>query len=146
MSIPILTLDFCGEPADLHCPVCGQLIFALGEQQGVCSHLLFWGDSAAQSYSWLQNKYAQEFKLVLNQDYEDACRKGFYGTLEEYIASVRVDKCALIAAELIAEKSAFMFSISTSDIGCGGMHNGTIYAIFAYRTEQTEHISLCPRS
>ncbi|WP_321367719.1 hypothetical protein [uncultured Desulfuromusa sp.] len=146
MSIPIIALDFCSEPADLYCPVCGRLIFALGEQQNICPHLLFWGDSATHSYAWQQDKYAQEFKQVLFQHYEDACRKGFYGSLEAYISSVRVDKCVLIASELISEKSAFMFSISTSDIGCGGMHHGTIYAIFAYRAEQSKLISICPRS
>ncbi|SEA70799.1 hypothetical protein SAMN05660420_02900 [Desulfuromusa kysingii] len=138
MSIPIITLDFCSEPVDLHCPVCGQLIFSLGVQQNICPHLLFWGDSAAQSYAWQQDQDAQQFKLVLKKRYEEACKNGFYGTIEDYTASVRIEKCATIAAEIVATKTAFMFAISTSDIGCGGMHNGTIYALFAYQQKSCQ--------
>ncbi len=132
MPIPIINLDFCSEPVNLHCPVCGQLIFALGVHQQSCHHVIFLGDSASGSWAWQQEQYAQEFNLVLQQKYAEACKKGFYGSLDDYIATVRADKAAAIAAETTSSKSALMLSISTSDIGCGGMHNGTIHAIFDY--------------
>ena len=132
MPIPIVNLDFCSEPVNLHCPVCGELIFALGVHQKSCHHVICLGNSATGSWSWQQEQYAQEFNLVLQQKYEEACKNGFYGSLDDYIVTVRADKSAAIAADNISSKSAFMLSISTSDIGCGGMHNGTIHAIFDY--------------
>ncbi len=142
MPIPTVHLDFCSEPVDLHCPVCGQIIFLSGVQQGRCSHLVFWGDSAAKRWSWEQEQYLQEFNQILQKQYSEACQNGFFGSLDDYINSVRVDKCVTIAAEMISRKSAFMLSISTSDIGCGGMHNGTIYAIFDYLIEKDRIISM----
>lgn len=132
MPIAIVNLNFCSEPVNLHCPVCGQLIFTLGVHQENCPHLIFLADSASGSWSWQQEQYAQEFKLVLQQKYEEACRNGFYSSLDDYIATIQADKFAAIAAATISRKSAMMFSISTSDIGCGGMHNGTIHAGFDY--------------
>ncbi|MFK5927416.1 MAG: hypothetical protein QM483_12345 [Desulfuromusa sp.] len=141
MPIPAINLDFCSEPVDLHCPVCGQLIFALGVQQKSCPHLLFLGDSATENWSWQQEKYAHEFNLILQKKFAEACKNGFYGSLDDYMTTVRAAKGATIAADVISRKSAFMISISTSDIGCGGMHNGTIYAIFDYLTEAHELIT-----
>jgi len=134
MSVPVITLDFCNEPVDLHCPVCGQLIFAMGVHKNSCFHLVFLGDSATESWLWLREKYTQEFNQILQQGFSAACKNGFSGSFADYTNSARVDKCAAIAAKVVSPKSAFMFSISTADIGCGGMHNGTIYAIFDYRT------------
>ncbi len=135
MPIPTINLDFCSEPVNLHCPICGQLVFALGVQQKSCSHVLFLGDSATGSWSWLQGQYIHEFDLVVQKKYEKSCNNGFYGSLEDYIATIRTDKAATMAASILSRKSVFMFSISTSDIGCGGMHNGTIHAIFDYLPE-----------
>lgn len=141
MSIPAINLDFCSEPVNLHCPICGQIIFALGIQQKSCSHLLFLGDSACESWAWQPGHYAQKFERRLQQEYEKASKKGFYGSQENYIATVRANKAATIATEIISKKSAFKLSISTSDIGCGGMHNGTIHAIFDYLPEGNKLIS-----
>ncbi len=132
MPIPIVHLDFCSEPVNLHCPVCGQLIFALGVHPKSCDHVIFLGDSATGNWSWQQEQYVQEFNLVVQQKYAEACKNGFYGSLNDYNATIKADKAATIAADIIARKTAFMLSVSTSDIGCGGMYNGTIYAIFDY--------------
>ncbi|MCK5826743.1 MAG: hypothetical protein KAG93_06885 [Desulfuromusa sp.] len=132
MPIPIINLDFCGEPADLHCPVCGEMIFSSGVQQESCPHVIFLGDSARGNWSWPQQQYLQEFRRQLQQNYEEASKNGFYRTLEEYTETLKVDKCATIAATVISRKSAIMLSISTSDIGCGGMYNGTIYGAFDF--------------
>jgi len=141
MPISTISLDFCSEPVDLHCPVCGQLIFVLGVQQKSCPHLIFLGDSATESWSWQQEKYIQEFNQLLQKKFAEACKNGFYGLLDDYIKTVRVDKCATIAAAMIFPKSAFMFAIATSDIGCGGMYNGTIYAIFDFHTKKHKLIT-----
>lgn len=135
MPISTVHLDFCGEPANLYCPVCGQLVFALGMQQKSCQHVLFLGDSASGSWSWQQGQYLYEFDQVIRKKYEESGKNGFYGSLEDYIATIKADKAATIAATVLSRKSVFMFSISTSDIGCGGMHNGTIHAIFDYLPE-----------
>lgn len=132
MTIPITNLDFCSEPVNLHCPVCGKMIFSSGVQQKSCPHVIFLGDSARGSWSWPQQQYLQEFRQRLQENYEEASKNGFYGTLEEYTETLKVAKCATIAAAVISRKSAVMLSISTSDIGCGGMYNGTIYAAFDF--------------
>ena len=132
MPIPTINLDFCSEPVDLHCPVCGEIIFALGVQQKSCPHLIFLGDTASGNWSWLQQQYLQEFRQRLQEYYEEAVKNGFYGSLEEYSATLKVDRCATLAAAVISRKSAFMLAISTSDIGCGGMYNGTIYGAFDF--------------
>ena len=141
MSIPIVALDFCSEPIDLYCPVCGQIIFALGVYQQSCHHVIFLGNSAAKSWSWQQQSYVQIFNRVLQQKHQEACKNGFYDSLDSYITTVKVDTVAVIAAESMTRKSAFMVSISTSDIGCGGMYNGTIYAIFDYLPQGKKLIS-----
>ncbi len=143
MPIPTVNLDFCSEPVDLHCPVCGQAIFTLGGPQVSCHHLIFLGDSASGRWSWQQNHDNQAFNRVLQQGHENACKNGFYGARDDYVATIKADKAAGIAVDVISRKSAFMFSISTSDIGCGGMHNGTIHAIFDYLPEQQN--SICNR-
>jgi len=132
MPIPITSLDFCSEPLDLYCPVCGRSIFILGVQQPSCKHVIFLGDSASGTWSWQRSDYAQEFNLILKQKYAAACQQGFYGSLDDYTAKIKTDTAAKIAAATNSRKSAFMLSLSTSDIGCGGMHNGTIHAIFDY--------------
>lgn len=141
MPIPAINLDFCSEPVNLHCPVCGQIIFSLGVQQKSCPHLLFLGDSASESWLWQPGHYAQEFERRLRQEYEKASKKGFYGSQEDYIDTIRADKAASIATNIISRKSVFMLSISTSDVGCGGMHNGTIHALFDYLPEGHKLIS-----
>jgi hypothetical protein len=140
MPIPIINLDFCGEPVSLHCPVCGEIIFSSGVQQKSCPHVIFLGDSASGSWSWPQQQYLQEFKQRLRKNYEEAGKNGFYGSMEEYMTTIKVDKCATIAAAIISGKSALMLAISTSDIGCGGMYNGTIYGAFDFLTGA----STCP--
>lgn len=132
MTIPITVLDFCSEPVDLFCPICGEQIFTRGQQKNICRHTLFTADSAAGTWSWHQNHYTQQFQTALEKKYADACKNGFYEDLKTYTAALRPDTAAIVAAEIISSKSVFMLSISTSDIGCGGMHNGTIHAIFGY--------------
>ncbi len=135
MPIPITHLDFCGEPVNLHCPICGEMIFSLGVPQKSCPHVIFLGDSATGEWSWQQKQYLPEFRKILQENYEEAANNGFYGSLDEYITMTKVDKYATIAATMISSKSAFMFSIATSDIGCGGMYNGTIYGAFDFLLE-----------
>ena len=137
MSIPITQLDFCGEPVDLYCPVCGERLFSLGVPQKSCPHVIFLGDSASGNWSWEQQQYRQEFNQQIEKNYEEAGQNGFYGTPEEYIKTIKVDTIAAIAAMMISRKSACMLAISTSDIGCGGMYNGTIYAAFDFLPENT---------
>ena len=134
MPIPITHLDFCGDPVNLHCPICGEMIFSLGIPQKSCPHVIFLGDSATGEWSWQQEQYLPEFRKTVQESYEKAGKNGFFGSLEEYTATIKVDKCATIAAAVISEKSAFMLAISTSDIGCGGMYNGTIYGAFDFLT------------
>ncbi len=132
MTISVTALNFCSEPVDLFCPVCGEQIFSRGRQQQICPHVIFTADSAAESWTWHQRQYAQNFYLEVEAKYATACKNGFYGDLETYVTTIRADAAATLAAKAITRKSAFMVSISTSDIGCGGMHNGTIHAIFDY--------------
>ncbi|MBE9487235.1 MAG: hypothetical protein IMY82_08720 [Chloroflexi bacterium] len=108
MAIPIVSLDFCSEPVNLHCPVCGQLIFALGVHQQNCHHVIFLGDSASGRWSWQQGQYAQEFNLVVQQKYAEVCKNGFYGSLDDYIATIGADKSAAIAAETTSRKSLLL--------------------------------------
>ncbi len=140
MPIPITHLDFCGEPVNLHCPICGEMIFSLGVPQKSCPHVIFLGDSATGEWSWQQKQYLPEFRQIVQKNYEEAGQNGFCGSLEEYTAALKVEKCATIAATMISSKSAFMFSIATSDIGCGGMYNGTIYGAFDFLLEA----NICP--
>ncbi len=132
MTISGTALNFCSEPVDLFCPVCGEQIFSHGIQKKICCHVVFTADSAANNWTWHQQQYAQRFYIEVETKYSTACKNGFYGDLETYSATLRPDTAATLAAKAITQKSAFMVSISTADIGCGGMHNGTIYAIFDY--------------
>ncbi len=132
MAIATIQLDFCGEPVDLHCPVCGEQIFFRGVRQGCCCHLLFSADSATEKWEWHHRQAADSFERLLEEKYAAACHNGFYGDLAAYRESLRADRAAALAAASLQQKSAVLISLSTSDIGCGGMHNGTIHAIFDY--------------
>ena len=142
MAIQTISLEFCSEPVDIHCPVCGRCVFSSGVQQNPCPHVLFVSDSATESWSWLQEHYLPDFNQYLQDRYDDACKNGFYGDLEEYIGTVRADQAAEAAATIVSGKSTFRLSISTSDIGCGGMYNGTIQVIFDYLSSQPKLISI----
>lgn len=127
-----IDLDFCSEPVDLFCPVCGVQLFSRGNRSNSCRHLLFWGDSASGQWTWVQETYLPAFNQVVEQLYAEACGKGFHDSQAVYRAAIKSAKAATIAAEVVTHPSAFMICISTSDIGCGGMHNGTFYALFDY--------------
>ena len=40
MSIPVIDLEYFGQPADIYCPVCGMPIYAHGEMPS-CEHVVF---------------------------------------------------------------------------------------------------------
>jgi len=132
MSIESITLDFSSEPVDLFCPVCGIQVFTCGISLNTCCHIIFSADSATENWMWHQKQYAQEFYSAIDKKYAIACKNGFFADLETYTTSIRANVAASLAATTISRKSAVMIAISTSDIGCGGMHNGTIYALFDY--------------
>ena len=132
MSIEFITLDFSSEPVDLFCPVCGVQVFTHGAALNICHHVIFSADSETESWTWHQKQYAQDFYSAIDEKYATACKNGFFADLETYINSIRANVAASLAAATISRKSAVMISISTSDIGCGGMHNGTIHALFDY--------------
>jgi len=132
MTIPTTALDFCSEPVDVFCPICGKQIFVSGQQKNSCHHTLFVADSAAKMWSWYQNYPTQQFQTAVEDKFSKACDNGFYGDLKSYTATIPPNTAAELAAETLSNKSAFMLSITTSDIGCGGMYNGTIHVIFDY--------------
>ncbi len=144
MPIPTVNLDFCSEPSDLYCPVCGQMTFTLGVQQESCHHLIFWGNSVDGSWAWLQEQYHHEFNLALQKEYLDVKCNGFYGSFDDFRETLQTDKVAAIAAGSISKKSVFMLAVSTSDIGCGGMYNGTIHAIFDYQSQGHKRLNTLP--
>ncbi|MCW8858388.1 MAG: hypothetical protein OQK50_03445 [Deltaproteobacteria bacterium] len=74
--------------------------------------------------------------------YSEASNKGFYGTFEEYYATLTSTKATELAAAAVTSKSAFLLSITTSDVGCGGTHNGTAYALIDFLPESSGR--LCP--
>ena len=135
MAIASISLDFCSEPLDFHCPVCGRTILTGGVSSGSCPHLLFFADSMSDSWTWSQAAYAEAFADKLQERYEQARAQGYAGSFSEHLSTLHVDRAARLAAELVSSQSAFLLSISTSDIGCGGMHNGTLHAIFDFRPE-----------
>jgi hypothetical protein len=132
MSFRTLELDFCSEPVDLYCPACGECLFVGGIKHADCPHLLFWGDSASGCWAWVDKTFAPAFNRSVEKLYHEAVGKGFYGTLENFRAGIKSAKAAALAADAANGKALFMFRLSTSDIGCGGMHNGTLYALFDY--------------
>jgi hypothetical protein len=142
MAIQTICLEFCSEPVDLYCPVCGQTLFTAGLQQDTCPHVIFISDSATDNWAWLQEQYIPASNRHFQQKYADACKNGYFGTFEEYLGTIRADQAAAAAATIVSRKSAFCLSVSTSDIGCGGMYNGTIQVIFDYLSPQSELISI----
>ncbi len=142
MAVQTISLEFCSEPVDIHCPVCGQPVFVAGQQQEACCHVVFISDSTTESWSWQQEHYRADFNHCLQHKYAHACKNGFYGSFEEYREKLRADQAAETAAEIVSGKSIFRLSVSTSDIGCGGMYNGTIQVIFDYLSSRPKLISI----
>ncbi|MCK4502486.1 MAG: hypothetical protein KAU22_05580, partial [Desulfuromonadales bacterium] len=60
----------------------------------------------------------------------------------DYNATIKAATAAIIAAKSVTSKSAFMLSVATADIGCGGMHNGTIHAIFDYLPQRNNSFTV----
>lgn len=127
-----IELEFSSEPVDLHCPVCGAVIFVAGTKQECCSHLLFWAESESGEWAWTKQGFEALFAAKVEHLYQEALAKGYFGSLADFQATMKAGKAAEIAALVAAQNSTFMFSVSTSDVGCGGMHNGTFYALFDY--------------
>jgi hypothetical protein len=132
MSCQRIDLDFSSEPVDLHCPVCGALIFLAGEKQETCRHLLFWAESESGEWELTDKTLQLLFEARAQHLYKGAIDKGFYGSLDDFYATMKSSKAAEISATVSTAKSTILFCVSTSDIGCGGMHNGTFYALFDY--------------
>ena len=144
MTVQSIDLDFCSEPVDLFCPVCGEQLFTRGTYCHSCPHLLFWGDSSSGQWSWTQDEYLPVFNRAVDRLYDEACSKGFHGSSAAYRASLKITKAAAVAAEVVARPSAFLMTVSTSDIGCGGMHNGSLFALFDYHPVQRKLIRDVP--
>ncbi len=137
--ISVIDLNFCSEPINLHCPCCGQIIFSLGVLQTCCEHVIFYADSVSNCWSWRQKYSAEPFEQALKQKFVKACTNGFYGSQIDYYNVIKADTVATLAGGAYTSKSAIMFTVATSDKGCGGMHNGTIHAIFDF----IPHPKLC---
>ncbi|MCK4536536.1 MAG: hypothetical protein KAT93_05955 [Desulfuromonadales bacterium] len=132
MAIPQINLDYFGEPARLHCPVCGQGVYAEGGSTVLCQHVVFAGETIGGQQEWRNAVLEAKFMQAMQQKYVATGRHVFYDSLNAWLDSLGVDIIARNAAELLTGKSVFMLSITTADKGCGGMCNGTIYAIFDY--------------
>ena len=136
MSVSTAKLEFCSEPVDLHCPVCGQIIFHRGVLEHCCEHVIFVADSASGNWSWQQQQFTVNFDRAIEEKYSLAVLNGFYDSKSDYIEGLKADTVATLAAATISRKSAILLSIATSDIGCGGTFNGTIYAIFDFLVQK----------
>ncbi|PLY03034.1 MAG: hypothetical protein C0622_04905 [Desulfuromonas sp.] len=51
-----------------------------------------------------------------------------------------VERIVDCVAKTVPRKSVFLVSIATSDVGCGGMYNGTLYALIDYRPQRSKLI------
>lgn len=132
MPLQRINLDYFGEMARLHCPVCGHAVYHGELADGFCSHLIFAGDTLSGKAIWLQEDIEDRFKIEAQRLYETTGRHLFYDTLDVWLRTLGVDKIADETAALLNTRSAFMLTITTSDKGCGGMCNGTILAIFDF--------------
>jgi len=117
MAIQTICLEFCSEPVDLYCPVCGQTLFTAGLQQDTCPHVIFISDSATDNWAWLQEQYIPASNQHFQQKYADACKNGYFGTFEEYLGTIRADQAAAAAATspLFSKASALYISFSEAE-------------------------------
>lgn len=137
MTMERIELDFPGEPPDLFCPVCGRKLFSFGCRQESCDHLLFWASSDGNRWGWLRETEEQRFEQLIGERYQDACTRGYPGSREEFDRRLSLAAIMETAARTVQRKSVFLLSLSTSDIGCGGMHNGTICALIDFQPTGT---------
>lgn len=136
MTTKRLELEFASEPVNFHCPVCGTRLFNNGCPDASCPHLLFRAESAARIWEWCDAASRALFEAEIDKLYGEKCSVGYCGTREDFVAGLSIERIADCAAKTVARKSVFHVSIATSDIGCGGMHNGTMYVLLDYQPEQ----------
>lgn len=134
MSLPTVALDFYAEPAPLFCPACGRQVFSAGKIAG-CPHLIFSAQSLPKSWLWHNHPAEKNFFALLTERYQSTAN-GF-PRFEDFLAGMHIDSVVQAACDSYSSKSAFLLELTTSDRGCGGMCQGTLYALFDFQPPAT---------
>ena len=135
MSLQTITLDFYSDPASVFCPVCGIQIFSTGSFLSNCPHLIFSAQSLPKSWCWHNRPAEKSFLTRLADNYQSAANR--YPCFEDYLANIHIDSVVRTASDSYSAGSAFLLKLTTSDRGCGGMCQGTLYALFDFQPPAT---------
>jgi len=131
MSIPIISLDFFADPVPIHCPACGLPLYNKGEFLPGCRHLIFSAQTLPKNWMWFdRDAEARCLESLRNKNQKTAQQIG--SSTEELFARTHIDSMVTAAREAVGSRSAFMLNLTTSDRGCGGMCQGSIYVIIDF--------------
>ncbi|MBU2647770.1 hypothetical protein KKI24_23885 [bacterium] len=70
MAIPVVSLDFPGDPPTFSCPVCGHKIYDEESDGSICKHIVLIGESFSGIYKWNDPTLEQVFQKRADKLYE----------------------------------------------------------------------------
>jgi len=116
MAGEIVRLDHRGDPAEIHCPVCGHPVFENEFKDSMCSHVLFTFVDAAGSFGHVREELKEIAKAA--EAYSSGWETGPVETL-----MLSIDR-----------PDAFCLAVTTSGIACGPV-SATAYVGFVFNPD-----------
>jgi hypothetical protein len=117
LSSKIVRLDQQGDPAEIHCPVCGKPVFENELTDLMCSHVLFTYVDAACDFGYIKENL-----------------KKFAEAAEEYSQEWETDPVETLMLSIAHRQDIFCLAVTTSGVACGPV-SATAYVGFMFNPE-----------
>ncbi len=114
--IPIVNLEWEGDPPSAYCPACGSVIFDENGEGKWCKHIIFTNVDVCQDYSDISIELQQKAIDYLVKNDHVSLSDGY--TFENYLSDSSIELGDLLS-KVIDSESAFIMSLTTSGYGCG---------------------------
>lgn len=136
MAIPMVKLEYQGDPPSFCCPVCGQKIFTEDAEGGLCNHVVFAGETFTGEWLWNNSEWENGFNQAAEKALEELKTQDDFDfedyTVEDFFFDEGIEKVAEIAAGAFQSESAFLLSVQSSSIGACGPSGGGFFVIIDY--------------
>ncbi|WP_320056539.1 hypothetical protein [Desulfuromonas thiophila] len=118
MAMPMIELNFTGDPAPFCCPVCGHQIYTEKADGSFCKHVVFSLVDLDMQRQCNNYVYESAFMAVAKSKVES--EPEWDGDVDEFLDDLGFDETTELVPQSINSPSAFMFKVATYGTGCCG--------------------------